>query len=77
MGKYPKHEPKYRRCYKCDDRRECTAMCVDVCVDEVNRLGARKALRLEQQIDDYEYDRTLYIQTKGDWGRLQKKRRGY
>ena len=52
-------------------------MCVDVCVDEVNRLGARKALRLEQQIDDYEYDRTLYIQTKGDWGRLQKKRRGY
>lgn len=77
MGNYPKHQPKYRRCFKCEDRRECKAMCVDVCWDEIVRLGARKAIRLEQEINDYESDRTLYIQTKGDWARLQKKRRGY
>jgi hypothetical protein len=52
-------------------------MCVDVCVDEVKRIEARKQLAKEIDAYQYEMSRSIYIQTKGDWAKLQKKRRGY
>ena len=56
-----KHNPNYRRCFKCEHRAECKAMCVDVCIDEVKRLEARKQIKKEADIYQYEMARTEYI----------------
>lgn len=52
-------------------------MCVDVCVDEVKRIEAKKQLAKEIDANQYEISRSIYIQTKGDWAKVQRKRRGY
>ena len=67
----------YRRCMRCENKSGCRAMCVDVCVDEIKRLEARKQLAKEIDANQYEISRSIYIQTKGDWAKLQKKKRGY
>ena len=72
-----KFKATYSRCRKCEDAKACTAMCVDVCWDEVRRLEARKEIKREMDIYQYEMERTNYIQFKSDWARMQKKKRGY
>jgi hypothetical protein len=52
-------------------------MCVDVCWDEIKRLQARKEIKKEMDLYQYEMERTNYIQFKSDWARMQKKKRGY
>ena len=72
-----KHNPNYRRCFRCEQRAECTAMCIDVCVDECKRIEAKKQLAKEIDANQYEISRSIYIQTKDDWAKVQRKRRGY
>lgn len=72
-----KFNATYKRCRKCEDASACTSMCVDVCWDEVMRLEARKELKKEIDIYQYEMERTKYIMFKSDWARMQKKKRGY
>ena len=72
-----KFRATYKRCRRCDEADTCTAMCVDVCYDEIMRLEARKELKKEIDIYQYEMERNKYIQLRSDWARIQKKKRGY
>ncbi len=76
-GNVAKFKADYRRCRRCQEQPRCKAMCVDVCCDEIKRLEARKELKKEIDIYQYEMARSNYLSTKSDWARLQKKRRGY
>ena len=76
-GDVAKFKAEYRRCRRCQEQSKCKAMCVDVCCDEVKRLEARKQLKKEIDLHQYEMERSNYLSTKSDWARLQKKRRGY
>lgn len=76
-GSVAKFKAEYRRRRKCQEQPKCKAMCVDVCCDEVKRLEARKELKKEIDLYQYEMERANYLLTKSDWAKIQKKRRGY
>ena len=46
-------KPHYVRCARCDKKEVCQAMCVDVCEDEVFKIGERKERLKQFELDLY------------------------
>ena len=59
--------PKYKRCCKCRDRISCEAMCIEVCCDEVKEIEVKKAMKLYNEIDDYEAKRSVEIHNRTNY----------
>ena len=57
----------YKRCFKCEEKESCDAMCVDVLCDEVKDIDAQKKLKAERTIEAYEYWRHKKIANSCHW----------